>query len=87
MPSPRAPGPAAPPGSPALPGTGVLVKATGDGTFTAVTDHLDRPTSLEFIGTTAYVFTFGGEIWKINGVAAPLRRRALSSQDLTLMAG
>src|SRR5262249_26766041 len=22
-----------------------------DGTFTAVTDHLDRPTSLEFIGT------------------------------------
>jgi len=71
MPSPRAPGPAAPPGSPALPGTGVLVKATGDGTFTAVTDHLDRPTSLEFIGTTAYVVTLGGEIWKINGVAAP----------------
>jgi len=34
-----------------LPGTGALVKATPDGTFTAVTDHLDRPTSLEFIGT------------------------------------
>jgi hypothetical protein len=60
-----------PPGSPALPDTGALVKVNGDGTFTVVTGGLDRPTSLEFIGTTAYVVTLGGEIWKIDGVSGP----------------
>jgi sugar lactone lactonase YvrE len=60
-----------PPGSPALPDTGALVKVNGDGTFTAVIDGLNRPTSLEFIGTTAYVVTLGGEIWKIDGVSGP----------------
>jgi len=60
-----------PPGSPALPDTGALVKVNGDGTFTPVTTGLDRPTSLEFIGTTAYVVTLGGEIWKIDGVSGP----------------
>jgi hypothetical protein len=42
-----------------------------DGTFTPVTTGLDRPTSLEFIGTTAYVVTLGGDIWKIDGVSGP----------------
>jgi hypothetical protein len=60
-----------PPGSPALPNTGALVKVNGDGTFTTVTHGLNRPTSLEFIGTTAYVVTLGGEIWKIDGVSGP----------------
>ena len=60
-----------PPGSPALPDTGALVKVNRDGTFTVVTDGLNRPTSLEFIGTTAYVVTLGGEIWKIDGVSGP----------------
>src|SRR6516162_138523 len=60
-----------PPGSPALPDTGALVKTNADGTFTPVTTALDRPTSLEFIGTTAYVVTLGGEIWKIDGVSGP----------------
>jgi hypothetical protein len=60
-----------PPGSPALPDTGALVKVNGDGTFTTVTHPLNRPTSLEFIGTTAYVVTLGGEIWKIDGVSGP----------------
>ena len=60
-----------PPGSPALPDTGALVKVNADGTFTDVTDRLDRPTSLEFIGTTAYVVTLGGDIWKIDGVSGP----------------
>jgi hypothetical protein len=60
-----------PPGSPALPDTGALVKVNGDGTFTTVTGGLDRPTSLEFIGNTAYVVTLGGEIWKIDGVPGP----------------
>jgi hypothetical protein len=60
-----------PPGSPALPDTGALVNVNGDGTFTVVTGGLDRPTSLEFIGTTAYVVTLGGDIWKIDGVSGP----------------
>ena len=59
------------PGSPALPNTGSLVKVNGDGTFTVITEPLDRPTSLEFIGNSAYVFTLTGEIWKIDGVSCP----------------
>ena len=54
-----------PAGSPALPNTGALVKVNRGGTFTVVTDHLNQPTSLEFIKNTAYVVTLGGEIWKI----------------------
>lgn len=57
-----------PAGSPALPNTGALVKVNRDGTFTVVIDGLNQPTSLEFIGKTAYVVTLGGEIWKIKGV-------------------
>src|SRR5262249_37849307 len=49
------------PGSPALPNTGALVKAKGDGTFTVIAEPLDRPTSLEFIGNRAYVVTLTGE--------------------------
>jgi hypothetical protein len=56
------------PGSPALPNTGALVKVNGDGIFTVITEPLDRPTSLEFIGNTAYVVNLTGEIWKIHGV-------------------
>jgi hypothetical protein len=57
-----------PEGSPALPNTGALVKVNRDGTFTVVIDRLNQPTSLEFIGRTAYVVTLGGDIWKIKGV-------------------
>jgi hypothetical protein len=57
-----------PEGSPALPDTGATVKAGRDGTFTVVIDGLNQPTSLEFIGKTAYVVTLGGEIWKTKGV-------------------
>jgi sugar lactone lactonase YvrE len=60
-----------PEGSPALPDTGALVRVNGDGTFTVITDGLDRPTSLEFIGNTAYVVSLAGEVWKIAGVSAP----------------
>jgi sugar lactone lactonase YvrE len=58
-------------GSPALPNTGALVKVNRDGTFTVVIDGLNQPTSLEFIGNTAYVVTLTGEIWKIDGVSGP----------------
>jgi hypothetical protein len=56
------------PGTPAEPNTGSLVKANADGTFTVIIDGLDRPTSFEFIGKTAYVVTLTGEVWKVDGV-------------------
>ena len=58
-------------GLPALPNTGSLVKVNDDGTFTELLDELNQPTSLELIGTTAYVVTLNGEIWKIENVASP----------------
>ncbi len=48
-----------------------LVKVNGDGTFTDVFHPLNQPTSLEFIGNTAYVVTLTGQIWKIDGVSCP----------------
>ena len=60
-----------PPGSPALPNTGSLVKVNGNGTFTAVVDGLDRPTSVEVIRNTAYVVTLTGEVWKVKNVSGP----------------
>jgi hypothetical protein len=63
--------PGHPEGSPAEPDTGSLVEVNNDGTFTAVFGPLDRPTSLEFIGNTAYVVTLTGEIWKIDNVGGP----------------
>jgi hypothetical protein len=59
------------PGEPALPNTGSLVEANANGTFTVIVDHLNQPTSLEFIGNTAYVFGLAGEIWKIDNVSCP----------------
>ena len=58
-------------GSPAQPNTGSLLKVNSDGTFTHITDGLNQPTSLEFIGNTAYVVTLRGEIWKIDDVSGP----------------
>jgi hypothetical protein len=60
-----------PPATPAQHNTGSLVKVNGDGTFTVVMDSLDQPTSLEFIGNSAYVVTLTGEIWKIDDVSCP----------------
>lgn len=45
------------PGSPADPDTGQLPEVDGRGGFSVVADGLDRPTSLEVIGDTAYVVT------------------------------
>lgn len=60
-----------PEGSPADPGTGALVRVDGHGGFSTVVGGLDRPTSLEFIGNTAYVVTLTGEIWTITGAGGP----------------
>jgi hypothetical protein len=60
-----------PEGSPAAPDTGALVEVHDDGTLGVIVEGLDRPTSMEFIGNTAYVVTLTGEIWKIDGVSGP----------------
>jgi hypothetical protein len=57
-----------PEGSPARPDTGSLVKANRRGGFDVIVTGLDRPTSFEFIGDSAYVITLDGEIWKLRGV-------------------
>jgi hypothetical protein len=53
----------------AVPYTGALVKINEDGTFTHIMDGLNQPTSLEFIGNTAYFVTLTGEVWRIEGVS------------------
>jgi len=58
-----------PDGSPADPHTGALVELKSGGQLEVVVDELNQPTSLEFIGDTAYVVTLGGEIWKIEDVS------------------
>lgn len=58
-------------GSPALPNTGSLVAVNANGGFTVITDGLNQPTSVEFIGNTAYVITLTGEVWKIKNVSEP----------------
>lgn len=52
-------------GSPADPDTGTLQRVDRDGTMHPVATGLDRPTSVEIIGHTAYVVTLDGEIWTI----------------------
>jgi hypothetical protein len=59
-----------PEGSPALPNTGALMREH-KGTFIPIVTGLNLPTSFEIIGTTAYVVSLAGEIWKIEGVACP----------------
>jgi hypothetical protein len=54
-------------GGPALPGTGqLLVSHQGD--LRLVADRLDRPSSLEIFGTSAYVVTLDGDVWRIADV-------------------
>lgn len=59
------------PGDPASPNTGALVLVNENGTFTAVYSGLDRPTSVEILGTTAYVVSLSGEIWVIDDIGGP----------------
>lgn len=56
-------------GTPAEPNTGALVKVKKNGTFAVILDGLNQPTSLEFIGNTAYVVNLAGEVWKIDHVS------------------
>jgi hypothetical protein len=58
-------------GAPASPNTGRLVRVEKDGSFTSVVDGLDRPTSLEFIGNTAFVITLTGKVIRIDNLSSP----------------
>ena len=60
--------PDVPPGSPALPNTGALVRVNRRGTFDVVYDELNLPTSMEFVRDTAYVVNLAGEVWRIRGL-------------------
>ena len=61
-------------GSPAQPYTGRLVRVGSDGSLTPVVDAsgnelvLDRPTSMEFIGKTAYIVSLTGAVTKIDNI-------------------
>jgi hypothetical protein len=61
--------PDAPAGSPAQPNSGSLVEVSADGTLPVLVDALDLPSSLEFVGDTAYVVTLTGQVWKIDNVS------------------
>ena len=63
--------PGAPDGSPAQPDSGALVEVKQDGTFATIVGAIDRPTSLEFIGNTAFVVTLTGEVWRVDDVSSP----------------
>ncbi len=58
--------PGHPAGSPADPRTGALERVNRNGTMTPIATELNQPTSLEFIGNTAYVVTLTGGIWAID---------------------
>ena len=61
-------------GSPALPDTGRLTRVTSGGALEPVKDSagheliLDRPTSVEFVGRTAYVVSLSGDVYTIDGL-------------------
>jgi len=57
------------PGSPALPDSGELLRVNGDGTFTVIVDGLDLPTSLSFVGDTAFIVTLEGDVLRVDDVA------------------
>jgi hypothetical protein len=57
-----------PEGSPAKPNTGELVRVQRDGSLMAVSDRLDRPTTLEFVRNSALIVTLDGEVLKIDNV-------------------
>ena len=61
-------------GTPAFPNTGRLVIVKRDGRLAPVKDRrgrelvLDRPTSMEFVGDTAYVVSVNGDVYKIKNL-------------------
>lgn len=63
------------PGSPAIPNDGALWEINADGSLRLVADGIDRPTSFEIIGNSAYVVTLPGDIVRIDDIASPPFKR------------
>ena len=63
--------PGTPEGDPAEPETGELVVVDGSGGFVTLVDGLNLPTSLEIIGTTAFITGLAGDVVRIDGIAGP----------------
>ena len=55
-------------GFPAAPNTGHLMVADHHGQFQSLVSGLDRPTTFEVIGDTAYVVTITGKVLRITGL-------------------
>lgn len=55
-------------GEPALPDTGSLVRADGNGGFVELASELNRPTSMEIVGNTAFIVSLDGAIWQIDNI-------------------
>lgn len=64
------------PADPADPDTGSLLIVNDDGSLTPVVANINRPTSVEFLGNTAYVATLDGQIWRFDDVVNPPFGRA-----------
>ena len=62
-----------PPATPAKPDSGRLLLVNRNGSFSVLVDKLDLPTSLDFVGDTAFVTKLNGEIWKITNVSKFLK--------------
>ena len=56
-------------GFPAAPNTGLLMRADWQGHFQPVVSGLDRPTTFELIGKTAFVVTITGKVLKVSGLS------------------
>jgi hypothetical protein len=52
-------------GQPASPNTGALMRVNRRGGVDTVAGPLDRPTSVDFIGRSAYVVTLTGKVLRI----------------------
>ncbi len=73
-----------PPASPAAPDSGELLLVNRDGSFSVLADELDLPTSLDFVGDTAFVTTLNGEVWKITHVSKFIKPVAFGQLALAL---
>ena len=58
-------------GSPADPVTGSLHKVESDGSLSEVAAGLNMPTSMEFIGNTAYIVSLAGDVWTVDQPSGP----------------
>ena len=57
------------PADAATPNTGQLLRVNHDGTFSVIVDGLNQPTSLDFVGNTAYIVGLQGDVWEIKHVS------------------